>query len=100
MKRARFVAAARREFLAEVVYYNNKEPELGGRFAAAVEEATARALAYPQAGTPATKDTRRVFLNDFPFAVVYRPDPEGITIFALAHHSRRPGYWQSRVRGR
>ena len=100
MKRARFVAAARREFLAEVEYYDNKEAGLGGRFAAAVEEATVRALAYPQAGTPATNDTRRVFLKDFPFAVVYRPDTDGITIFALAHHSRRPGYWRSRVKDR
>lgn len=69
MKRARFVAAARREFLAEVEYYDNKEAGLGGRFAAAVEEATVRALAYPQAGTPATNDTPRVFLKDFPFAL-------------------------------
>lgn len=92
--RARFVAAARREFLAEVVYYNQEEP------AAAVEDATARALAFPFAGSPATKNTRRVLLKKFPFAVVYRPDAEGITVFALAHHSRRPGYWQSRVQDR
>jgi toxin ParE1/3/4 len=100
VKRARFVAAARREFLAEVVYYNQEEPGLGARFAAAVEDATARALAFPDAGAPATKNTRRAFLKDFPFAVVYRPDADGITIFALAHHSRRPGYWQSRVQDR
>lgn len=100
MKRARFVAAARREFLAEVLYHNAQEPGLGGRFAAAVEDATARALAFPLAGSPATRETRRVFLRDFPFAVVYRPDADGITIFALAHHSRRPGYWQSRVQDR
>ena len=65
-----------------------------------IVSATVRALAYPQAGTPATNDTRRVFLKDFPFAVVYRPDTDGITIFALAHHSRRPGYWRSRVKDR
>ena len=100
MKRARFVAAARREFLAEVVYYNKEEPGLGARFAAAVEDATARSLAFPLAGAPASKNTRRVFLKDFPFAVVYRPDADGIIIFALAHHSRRPGYWQSRVQDR
>jgi hypothetical protein len=29
VKRAKFVAAARREFLAEVVYYNKEEPGLG-----------------------------------------------------------------------
>jgi plasmid stabilization system protein ParE len=100
VKRARFAAAARREFLGEVDYYNKEEPELGARFAAAVEEAMARALAFPFAGSPATKNTRRVFLKDFPFAVVYRPDADGIIIFALAHHSRRPGYWQSRSHDR
>lgn len=34
MKRARFVTAARQEFLAEVAYYNDAEPGLGERFTA------------------------------------------------------------------
>ena len=100
MKRARFIAPARLEFLAEVAYYNGQEPGLGARFAAAVEEATARAVAFPLTGSPASKNTRRVFVRDFPFAVVYRPDEGGIVIFALAHHSRRPEYWQPRVQER
>jgi toxin ParE1/3/4 len=100
VKRARFIAPARREFLAEVVYYNSKEPGLGARFAAAVEEATARAVAFPLTGSPASKNTRRVFVKDFPFALVYRADENGIIIFALAHHSRRPEYWQPRVQER
>ncbi|MCU0836148.1 MAG: type II toxin-antitoxin system RelE/ParE family toxin [Chromatiaceae bacterium] len=98
MKRARFVTPARREPLAQVVYYEQQEPGLGARFTAAGEEATARALAFPLAGSPATANTRRVFLKDFPFAVVYRPEPSGITIIAVAHHSRRPGYWRVRAR--
>lgn len=97
MKRARFIAPARREFLSEVSYYNGKEPGLGARFAAAVEEATTRAVAFPLTGSSASKNTRRVFVKDFPFAVVYRPDANGIVIFAVAHHSRRPEYWKSRV---
>jgi plasmid stabilization system protein ParE len=100
VKRARFIAPARREFLAEVAYYNGREPGLGARFAAAVEDATARAVAFPLTGSPASKNTRRVFVKDFPFALVYRPDEHGIVIFALAHHSRRPEYWQPRVQER
>lgn len=100
MKHARFIAPARREFLAEVVYYNGKEPGLGARFASAVEEAATRALAFPLTGSPASTNARRVFVKDFPFAVVYRPEPDGIVILALAHHSRRPEYWQSRVQDR
>lgn len=36
-----------------------KEPGLGARLTAAVEEATARALAFPLSGSPASKNTRR-----------------------------------------
>jgi plasmid stabilization system protein ParE len=100
VKRARFVAAARREFLAEVAHYRSEERRLGARFAEAVEEAVTRALAFPLAGSPAARSTRRVFLKDFPFAIVYRPTEEGVVIFAVAHHQRRPSYWQSRIQER
>ena len=100
MKKARFVAAARREFLAEILYYNQEQPGLGARFTAAVEDATARATAFPLAGSIATENTRKVLLKGFPFAVVYRPLENGILVFAVAHYSRRPGYWESRVQDR
>lgn len=100
MKRARFVAAARREFLLEVTHYDNERKGLGTRFANSVEEATARALAFPQAGSVASRNTRRIFLKEFPFAIVYRQDSDGIVVFALAHHSRLPDYWLSRVQER
>lgn len=100
MSRARFIAAARLEFLAEVVYYNEAEAGLGERFAAAVEAAAARALAFPLSGSPYRSNTRRVFVRDFPFSLIYRPGAEGIVIFAIAHYARRPYYWQSRVRAR
>jgi len=96
--RARFVAAARREFLAEVAFYNVAQDALGARFSSAVEEATARALVFPFAGSPSTASTRRVLLKDFPFPLSYRPEDGGIVVFAVANHARLPGYWQGRVR--
>lgn len=100
MSRARFIAAARLEFLAEVIHYSEAEPGLGQRFAAAVEDAAARALAFPQSGSPLRSNTRRVILKGFPFSLVYRPESDGIVIFAVAHHARRPYYWQGRTRAR
>jgi len=97
MKRASFIASARREFLAQVAYYHMQEPGIGARFAAAVEAATARALAFPFSGAPASKNTRRVSVRGFPFAAVYRPDSEGILIVAIAHRARKPEYWHLRV---
>jgi toxin ParE1/3/4 len=100
VKRARFTAPARREFLAHVAYYRTQEADLGARFAAAVEETAARAVAFPLAGPLASKKTRRALVRGFPFSLVYRPESEGIVIFAVAHHSRHPEYWQYRVHER
>ena len=97
MKRARFVAAARQEFLAEVAYYRKTQDALGARFTAAVEEAAARALAFPLAGSPSVSGTRRVIVKEFPFSLFYRPESDGIVIFAISHHARRPGYWVART---
>ena len=98
MRRARFVDPAREEYLREVAYYSESGVGLGTRFGAAVEEATARALAFPMAGSPWTRETRRVFLKGFPFSLIYRPEPEGIVVFAVAHSARRPRYWVERTR--
>ena len=68
MNRLRLVKPARLEILAEVDCYHRVGVGLGSKFLQAVEDATARALAYPLAGSPAEHRTRRVFLRDFPFA--------------------------------
>lgn len=100
MNRARFIAAARLELLAEVIDHNEAQPGLGERFTAAVEEATARALAFPLSGSPSHAKTRRIIVKGFHFSIFYRPEADGVVIFAVAHHSRRPFYWQSRTRAR
>jgi plasmid stabilization system protein ParE len=100
VRSARFVSAARREFLAEIGYYNQEQAGLGARFTAAVEKAAARAPAFPHAGSPAAGNTRRVLLQGFPFCVVYREVTDGIVIFAIAHQARRPNYWAARVQDR
>lgn len=97
MNRARFVDAARLEFIAEVAYYSEARNGLGTRFTAAVEDATARAVAYPLIGTPCVSGTHRVIVKGFPFSLFYRPEKEGIVIFALSHHARRPNYWVGRI---
>ncbi len=90
MKRARFVAPAREEFLADVAYYDQVQPGQGVRFAAAVEEATARALAFPLSGSPATPTIRRVIVKNFPSSIVYRPEADGVNGGARRAVKRSP----------
>ena len=98
MKQARFLEEAEAEFLKEVEYYAKVQASGADRFRAAIEEATARALAFPIAGLTYLAGTRRVFVKGYPFFIVYEPEPEGVVVIAVVHEARRPSYWQSRAR--
>jgi plasmid stabilization system protein ParE len=54
--------------------------------------AQAFSLTYP-AGR---RGERRFVLDRFPYTVLYRVREDHIYITAVAHQSRRPGYWQHR----
>ena len=97
MSRARFVSAARLEFLAAVAHYEAERPGLGASFADAVQHTLVLAIAFPYAGVSVRGMVRKILVRGFPFALVYRPSKAGIVVFAIAHASRRPGYWVSRV---
>jgi hypothetical protein len=36
-------------------------------------------------------------LDRFPYLILYLDYPDRIRILALAHTSRRPGYWKTRI---
>ncbi len=98
MSSARFLAEAESDFLHEVAYYAERQPNGAVLFRRAVEAATARALAFPRSGPPYLAKTRRVFVRGYPFFLVYREEAGGVVVFALVHESRRPGYWTARTR--
>ena len=39
---------------------------------------------------------RRYILRHFPYTVFYELDGQRVTVFAVAHQRRRPGYWRKR----
>ena len=41
-------------------------------------------------------DTRRLVMRRYPYAVIYRVMDLTIQVVAVAHTSRRPGYWSNR----
>ena len=52
----------------------------------------------PQRWALGPHSTRRFLLRKFPFTLIYRERPTGaIQIVALAHTSRKPGYWKHRL---
>ncbi len=55
-----------------------------------------RPLAFPQ-WTP-EDPVRRALASRFPYAVFFDVEPERVVVMAIAHSSRRPGYWGGRVK--
>jgi plasmid stabilization system protein ParE len=57
-------------------------------------------LQHPGLGSPWHGGSRRRYLmKRFPYSLnslIYTIAADEIRIFALAHHSRRPGYWRGR----
>lgn len=63
-----------------------------------LSDAYRRVAIHPLICPPYLHGTRRVILNRYPFSVVFRERLHDIQIVAVAHASRRPGYWARRLR--
>lgn len=47
-------------------------------------------------GESGTHNTRSLPLQGFPYSLIYRLRGDTVRVIAVAHHSRRPGYWAER----
>lgn len=100
-RRVRFHPYARAEAVAAARWYEDREPGLGGDFVAEVQRAVGQIAEAPARWGRSPHDPRaqRLLLSRFPYAVVYVVGASGeVTIAAVAHTRRRPGYWHDRLR--
>ena len=88
---------AERELLEAARFYEKTVVGLGLEFIAEVERAASLIVANPEIGQRLDPILRRVLLKKFPFSVIYRTNASGTNVIAIAHQSRRPGYWRSRI---
>ncbi len=91
-----FHPEAKAEFFEATVFYESRRVGLGATFVTEVERAIAFIRSHPDAGAPDRLRRRRVPVPGFPYSVVYRHDSESVLIVAVAHQSRRPGFWRQR----
>jgi toxin ParE1/3/4 len=91
-----FHPEAEAELEDAAVFYESRMHGLGKSFAAEVERIITLIREFPDAGSPAGPSRRRVLIDRFPYAVVYRHDSDAVVILAVAHQRRRPGYWRRR----
>jgi plasmid stabilization system protein ParE len=93
----RFHPLAWEELEAAEDRYQAWSSDAGLEFLSDLDLAVEDILQAPQRWPKYLYGTRRVVLQRFPFSVIYLDDPDVITIIAVAHSKRRPGYWKDRL---
>ena len=95
--KSRFHEAAQEELTEAVAYYDTRAAGLGDRFLAEVKAATQYIDLHPEIAPVIDLGVRAKVLDRFPYSLMYVLDPDEVFIVAIAHHSRRPGYWADRL---
>jgi len=95
--RVEFHPEAEDELTDAALYLESERRGIGDVFREEVANSYQLALAYPKIGKTVGKRVRRVEVSGFHYAVIYQTRGEALFVLAVAHHSRRPGYWRKRL---
>ncbi|WP_390845492.1 type II toxin-antitoxin system RelE/ParE family toxin [Anatilimnocola floriformis] len=92
-----FNAEAGDEFDRATEWYRHQSAKAANSFVLKVQEAISGIVADPQRFERVKHGCQRCGLRPFPYSLIFLASPSKIIIVAVAHGSRRPGYWHSRV---
>jgi hypothetical protein len=84
------------ELEAAALWYEARQPGLGGDFLEEYQAALRRILAGPERWRKIREDHRKLNFHRFPYAIVYSVQTDTLYIKAVMHLHRRPFYWQHR----
>jgi plasmid stabilization system protein ParE len=77
-------------------WYDNLRPELGDRFALAVEETVDAVAEHPLQFPVVYRGRRRAGVRRFPYGIFFEVQEQRIVIIACFHGRRNPKGWQVR----
>jgi toxin ParE1/3/4 len=89
-----FHPEARVELTEAALHYDRQVHGLGERLVRRVVDLLTK---QPHIGIPADPNLHKFVLTRFPFILYYSFTGDVLRIEAVAHQSRRPGYWKDRV---
>lgn len=97
--RVEFHPQAEAEFDAEFDRLRGIDPDIASDFEAEVRAGIRLVREHPPSGPAVgrSRNLRQKVLRRFRFTLIYSTEPDLIRVVALAHQSRRPGYWRHRV---
>lgn len=78
------------------IYYEERRPGLGLEFVAAIDRIVLD-IGENSERFPAWRQSwRRGLLRRFPFVVFFEIEEDRVSVLAVAHAKRHPGYWVAR----
>ncbi|MCC6302056.1 MAG: hypothetical protein IT489_04560 [Gammaproteobacteria bacterium] len=103
MRKVQILQQAAEEAEAAAAWYEGERAGLGSEFSDAVDAAIdviedGFLPLLPMPGQSGNKGAKRLILRRFPYDIVVIERGEDAIVIAIAHHSRKPGYWQGRIR--
>ena len=86
--------------LRAIEWYEARDSGLGARLFAAMDAAMRDVAEMPERFPVHHKQAglRRAVVKHFAYVLIYRVLEDGPQVVAVAHTSRRPGYWLDRVK--
>lgn len=92
-----FLKSAQAELNTAVDYYTEHASErVAEAFLQDALHTRQRLIEHPEIGQAISKRLRAFAFKHFPYFLIYRISAETISIHAVAHQRRRPGYWAGR----
>jgi hypothetical protein len=101
VRTVRILEEASQEAEEAAAWYESEQPGLGAEFFTAID----RALDIieenylplsPLPGEAGNSGAKRLMLDRFPYDLVVIETGTEAVVIAVAHHSRKPGYWRNR----
>ncbi len=89
-------SAAEADFTEALCWYAERSRQAAENFEAEFEQALATITADPHRFPKCDQRHQYCRIRRFPFQIIYRNDQDIITIIAVAHAKRNPGYWSNR----
>jgi plasmid stabilization system protein ParE len=87
---------ANEDLLEARAWYDNIRPELGERFALAVEATVETIAEHPMQFPVVYRNLRRTGVRRFPYGIFFEIQEHSIVIIACFHGRRNPRRWQTR----
>jgi len=98
LKRVHLRRVAKRDIREAITWYRRRDPQLASRFLDEVYKALALLEQFPKLGGAVFGVTdptiRQLPVDTFPYQVVFKRFGDRISVLAIAHERKRPGYWE------